>query len=226
MQTQTLTLAEELLLLALDDAKGTIAMSTSQALGYGLAGATLMDLTLMGRLTSDKNLVVVDATPTGDALLDQALATIAAAKRARDSKHWVRALGTGIKRHREQLEERLVQRGILHHEEHRILGVIPSPRYPTDDPQPETNSRARIRAAVLGDAPLDARTVTLISIAKACNLLDGLFSREERNATKGRVAEIIRGEALGNAVKETMDAINAAIIAVIVVTSARASTSS
>lgn len=226
MHTQALTLAEELLLLALDDAKGTVPMSASQTLGYGLAGATLMDLTLMGRLTSDgKNLVVVDATPTGDALLDQALATIAAAKRARDSKHWVRALGTGIKRHREQLEERLAERGILRREEHRILGVIPSPRYPMDDPQPEMHSRERIRAAVLGDAPPDARTVTLISIAKACRLLDGLFTREERKATKRRVDEIIQGEALGKAVKETMDAINAAVVTVVIVSSAGTSTS-
>ncbi len=48
MHTQTLTLAEELLLLALDDAKGTVPMSASQTLGYGLAGATIMDLSLMG----------------------------------------------------------------------------------------------------------------------------------------------------------------------------------
>lgn len=217
MQTQTLTLAEELLLLSLDDTKGTVPMAAAQALAYGLAGATLMDLTLRRRLTSDgEHLVVADATPTGDALLDQALATLAAARRARDSRHWVRALGTGIERHRERLEERLVERGILHHQEHRILGVIPSPRYPMDDPRAEMESRLRIRAAVLSDASPDARTVVLISLAKACHVLDGMFTREERKATQGRVAEIIRGEALGKAVKETVDAINAAVVAAIV----------
>jgi Golgi phosphoprotein 3 len=216
MQAQTLTLAEELLLLVLDDAEGTVPMAATQALPYGLAGATLMELTLRGRLTSDgKHLVIVDATPTGDALLDQALATIAGAKRARDSAHWVRALGTGIKRHREQLEDRLVRHGILHRREHRTLGVFPSPRYPTDDPRPEVESRRRIRAAVLGDSPTDARMATLISLARTCRVLDGLFTREEREATRGRVAAIVRGEALGKAVQETVAAINAAVSAAV-----------
>jgi Golgi phosphoprotein 3 len=216
MQTQTLTLAEELLLLMLEDAKGTVPPAATQALPYGLAGATLMELTLMGRLASDgEHLVVADATPTGDALLDEALAAIAGVSRPRESAHWVRALGTGLTQHRERLEERLVERGILHREEHRTLGVFPSPRYPMDDPRPEAESRQRIRAAVLGASPPDARTETLISLAQACRVLDGLFTREEREAARGRVAEIVRGEALGKAVRETVTAINAAVIAAV-----------
>lgn len=216
METQTLTLAEELLLLVLDDTEGTVPLAATQALPYGLAGATLMELTLRGSLASDgKHLVVVDATPSGDALLDQALATIAGAKRPRESAHWVRALGTGIKRHREHLEERLVERGILHRQVHRTLGVFPSPRYPMDDPRPEVESRQRIRAAVFGDSPPDARTTTLISLAQACRVLDGLFTREEREASRGRVAAIVRGEALGKAVQATVAAINAAVIAAV-----------
>jgi hypothetical protein len=46
---------------------------------------------------------------------------------------------------------------------------------------------------VLGDTPPDARAATLISLAKACGVLDGLFTREERDATRERVAAIIRG---------------------------------
>lgn len=219
MQIPTLSLAEELLLLALDDAAGTIPLAATQALPYGLAGATLMDLTLMGRLTSDgDHLVVADAAPTGDTLLDQALAAIARAKRARDCTYWVRTLGTGINGHREHLEERLVERGILHRREHRILGVLPAPRYPMDDPRPEAESRQRIRATVLDAAPADARTVTLISLAQACRVLDGSFTREERAATREYVATIVQGEALGKAVKETVTAINAAVIAAVAAT--------
>jgi golgi phosphoprotein 3 len=210
MQT-TLTLAEELLLLALDDPKGTIPMTAAQPLKYGLAGATIMDLMLIGKLTNDdKNIVAVDATLTGNEIQDQVLTTIAAAERPRDVKYWVGELGTDIKRHQDWLEERLVQRGILRREVHRFLGIIPSQRYPTDDPLPEQSVRERIRTAVLGDASPDPRTATLISIAKACSVLDNLFTREECKQTKRRVEEIIQGETLGKAVKDTVDAINAA----------------
>jgi hypothetical protein len=84
-----------------------------------------------------------------------------------------------------------------------------------DDPRPEAESRHRIRATVLDAAPIDARTVTLISLAQACHVLDGLFTREEREAARARVAAIVRGEALGKAVQETVAAINAAVIAAV-----------
>ena len=44
-----LNLAEELLLLALEDESGRINHAASASLGFGLAGAVLMDLTLRER---------------------------------------------------------------------------------------------------------------------------------------------------------------------------------
>jgi golgi phosphoprotein 3 len=45
------TIAEELLLLALDDEKGTTQWSGTGALPFGLAGALLAELVLRGKMT-------------------------------------------------------------------------------------------------------------------------------------------------------------------------------
>jgi hypothetical protein len=58
----------------------------------------------------------------------------------------------------------------------------------------------------------------LISLAQACHVLDRLFTREERATMHARVAAIVRGEALGKAVQETVTAINAAVIAAVATT--------
>lgn len=225
MQTTTLSLGEQLLLLALDDEKGTVASSASMSLGYGLAGAAILDLTLMDRLAMDgTSLVAVNAAPTNDDVLDAALADITSAGRTRDPRYWVGKLASDITHHREWLEERLVQRGILHREEHRILGIIPSQRYPTDNPQPEGDVRNHIRAVVLDGATPDTRTVLLMSLAKACDLLDTLFSREERKGARQRVEEMTRDEAIGKAVTETVASVTAAVIAATTAATVGAST--
>ena len=55
MTSDTLTLADELLLLALDDTKGSVHSAASLALDYGLVGAVLTELTLNNRLTMNGN---------------------------------------------------------------------------------------------------------------------------------------------------------------------------
>ena len=66
-----LNLAEELLVLALDDSNGKVHSSAAASLEFGLAGAILMDLGLAGKLSFEQErLEVVDAAPVGDSILD------------------------------------------------------------------------------------------------------------------------------------------------------------
>src|SRR4051812_39962880 len=79
-----LTLAECLLLLALHDEKGT---PHSSMFPYAIGGAILADLLLRGRIAVQEDgrshvLAVKDATQVGDAVLDECLREIQAARPA------------------------------------------------------------------------------------------------------------------------------------------------
>lgn len=194
------TLAEDLLLLALDDDRGTVSWQRSTELSYGLGGALLTDLALQERIDSvDKKIVISDPSPTGDRLLDAALATTRAPKKPRDAKHWVEKLGgrNGLK---EQLARRPVARGILREQEHTFLWVFHDPRFPTSDPGPETSIRDQIRDVAVAGAEPDTRTLLLFSLVSTCNLTDGLFTREERKQAKLRIKDLVEGEQFGKAV--------------------------
>jgi Golgi phosphoprotein 3 len=194
------TLAEDLLLLALDDDKGTVSWSRSTALPYGLGGALLMDLALNGRVNSrEKKIVLVDSSPTGDEVLDAALETIRTSTQPRDAKHWVKRLGDrrGLRDH---LARRLVARGILREQDRAFLWVFRDHRFPTDDPSPEAALRGRIRDATLGATEPDTRTLLLLSLVNACNLAGSLFSREERTQATRRIKDLVEGERFGQAV--------------------------
>ena len=74
-----LRFAEEILILVLDEERGDLATSLPpRSLDLALAGAVLMDLALEDRIDTDiERLMLVDATPVGDDILDPALADIA-----------------------------------------------------------------------------------------------------------------------------------------------------
>lgn len=224
MHTATIGLGEELLLLAVDDERGTMSAAAAATIGYGLAGALLLDLTLAGRLTTaGQTLVVADATPTGDDLLDDALARIAGARRGRDARHWVGDLSRAVPHLKARLLDRLIRRGILRRDEHRILALFSAPHYPAMDLTTEWQLRHGIRTVVLDGETPDARTAMLLSLVRACNLADAIFTRDERKAARRRLEEIARGETIGTAVVDGVAGMEAAVTAaVIAATSASA----
>jgi hypothetical protein len=214
-------LPEGLLLLATDNTTGRVA-TKSGALDHGLAGAVLMELLLSGRLiVTDGKLIVADTALTNAPLLDEALSRIADS-RPRDAKHWVSKLaGSHIK---DKILDRLTLKGILRKEEHRILWVIPADRYPAEDDAPEADLREAIRSAVLEGTTPRPRTAVLIGILKACDLLEAVFSRDERKQFGDRIDSIAQAELMGTAVSKavkdmqaaTMAAVTAATAAVVV----------
>ena len=74
----SVALAEELLLLAYDDESGK-PVGSQIGLDLGMAAAVLVELALASKIAySQGTLVVLNATPTGEPITDEALTRIAA----------------------------------------------------------------------------------------------------------------------------------------------------
>lgn len=200
----TVTIAEELLLLALDEEEGKQLIGGVQ-LHPALGGAILAELAAAGRVElADDKVTVTDPTPLGDAELDAALARMAEDGKARKPAWWVQRLQSDKLRRR--LLTRLAEAGVLAEERGRILGVFPTTRWPEADPQVEADVRERVTAVLAGADP-DERTATLIAIMHAAKLDRKAFPGADRE----RVKEIAEGEWAGQAVAKTIAAITAAI---------------
>jgi Golgi phosphoprotein 3 len=209
-----LSLAEELLLLALNDEKGTVLMAGSMGLPYGLAGALLVELVEAGFLRIEgKTLVAARAGSARDEILDEVLGVIRSAKRTRDTKYWVGKIGRSAGKIRRKLADRLVDKRILQKEEHRLLLIFPTKRYPQTDPMPEYGIRERVRQALRGMTPPDERTAALISLVHACELTGMLFDKGERREAKRRAKEIGASQPVGSAVARVIEAAKAAVVA-------------
>jgi hypothetical protein len=210
-----MSLAEEFLLLAYAD-DGT-PLTDGMHLDNGLGGALLLDLAMAERIdVVDKRVVVLNATPTGDRLVDQALERIGEAERSRKPGFWVTRFA---KETRPRVLEKLVGDGVLTMEKDRVLGVFPRTRYPAaqgTEPAVETEARMRMRAAVLGDGTVEPRTAALCALVAATELDRKVFADLDRKRVKARLTAISQGEWAARAVQATIEEIQAAILIAIV----------
>jgi hypothetical protein len=206
------TLAEDLYLLADDPATGRPLVDPAH-LDLGLGGALLLDLALRRRVAlADEHVTVTGETPTGEPMLDSALAAVARQHRAHGPDHWVRHLSRGAHR---AVQDRLVDIGVLESDDHRFLHVIPVHRTHETDGRLHHQLVGHLRDAVVLGQPASPETSVLALLALAIGLDRRLFPRSDRQAIRSRLREIAGDCAdsalVGEAVAGAINAVDAAM---------------
>jgi hypothetical protein len=196
-----LTLADEIVVLMLDDAAGEIKPGCLAVAGVAIAAGALMELALVGRIDTDlESLFVVDRTLLGDALLDDILLEVAAEPRKQPSAWWIDQLST---RHADLVERvlgRLVASGILKEEERRFLWVFSRRAYPPVSGREEREAKARLMSVLFNDEVPDPRDTLLLGLAKSTGVLAAILTSEELEKAGPRIAEVAALEEIGRAV--------------------------
>ncbi|MGZ4598175.1 MAG: GOLPH3/VPS74 family protein, partial [Actinomycetes bacterium] len=212
-----LLIAEDLVLLLVDDATGKPLVDPTR-LDHALAGAVLVELALRGRVevVGRGRLVVTDPGPTSDPVLDEALRRVADRKPAKPE----RLLGVLLKQLRPTLLTRLADRGLIRREPARMLGLIPTSRWPALDPTPELGVRHRLHEVVVAGASPDPRTRALISLLSAVDALPEVLPGNDRRELRRRGRELARGDWAATAVSRAVNAINAGVAAAAVAAAA------
>jgi hypothetical protein len=214
------TLGEEIMLLSLDDESG--AAKDRQSAGWAVAGGILLDLVMAGRVSVDDGRVrVTDQAPTGVALLDGRLEQLAAwaGRRSRPPKvtDWL------TKDHSKAVTatiESLRERGLVAQEQHKVLGLFPVKRYPEADGAAERELRERLAAVVLEGGAPDDRTAGLVALIHSAKLHRLAFPGVPRKELSARMSEISEGQWAGESVRKAIRDMQAAMVAVTVVTAA------
>ena len=207
---------EEILLLLYNEERGDFTPGlASHSLHIVLAGAVLMDLALENRIDTDlEHLILVDATPLGDDLLDPVLADIAQDTSARDLKYWVAQAAKQGDAIRDRALARLVQRGILESESEGIFFfsrlVSRSRRYPTIDGRTVEEVQLRIMRVLFSDEIPDPRDIVIICLADASGVFENILSKSERSEVQDRINLIRKMDLIGQSVTEAVQTLEQA----------------
>ncbi|MDX2562047.1 GPP34 family phosphoprotein [Streptomyces sp. TX20-6-3] len=208
------TLAEEIMLLSLDDVSGVA--KERQTAAWAVAGGILLDLVLAGRVSvDDGRLRVTDATPTEVPLLDERLRQIGAwcAKKGRAPKvtEWLtKDQSKAVKATVESLRER----GLVREERQRVMGLFPVARYPEADGSVERELRARLRTVLATGPAHSARTTGLLALIHGAKLHRLAFPDIPRKEVAARLEELTAGEWAAESVRRAIRDMQAAMLVV------------
>jgi len=210
-------LAEDLLLLLLDDETGALAASTYVPTALG--GALLAELALEGRAEVGEKTSIWSqakvralAGPPDDPVLARAHEQVAEKERA--AWDLVNRLGKGVK---EVLLDRLAERGVLERAEDKVLGLFPRTRWPATDSAHEDDVRRELTAVLVAGETPEPRTATLVSLLSAIDHAHEVVDPGEAGAraVRRRAKEIAEGEWAAAGVADAVAATNAAVTAAI-----------
>ena len=209
----TLTLAEQLLLLALDDESGKLLNLPERTFDYALAGALIADLTRVGRIrVGTDSIEIVSTVPVESGAEDFGLLELEHAS-VGSLKGALSHLASDVNGLRQKLTDQLVAKGVLRQEQHEFLWVFHFSRYPLANTSAENAIKQRLRNRILmPDIPATEADHLLLSLVHVCQLEGLILSAAEQESHGARVAEIARHDKIGSAVQSCLDEIQKAIM--------------
>ena len=209
-----ITLAEEILLLLLDEKKGTLIQVPQLTMHFVLSGAVLMELAIRNRVDNDiHSFYVIDKTPTGEPVLDQILDRMDHTESNQDLKYWVNAIADEGSEILEVSINRLVERSIIQRSKKRILGIVKTEIYPTLDSSFERESKRRVMNLLYSDDIPDQRDIVIVSLLDACNMLKSILGQAELTRLRPRIEQIAHLDLIGQATTKLIREIQVALVA-------------
>lgn len=211
------TLPEELLLLSIHEAKGVFFGSALERLKPGLAGAILAELALTGKIQADTNhrLQVMDANQAMDEVLNKVIDALNKTGNERKFGYWIGAIGQKADKYQGKIVEGLIQKGVFTEDDERLLWVIPAPLQPEVKASTKYVLSKRLRGIALAQEPFETRDLVLLSLVRACNLLDLVFLRDERKLAARYINEQLFRRAISDPLIQTVQEIEAAVAAAV-----------
>jgi len=198
-----LTILEEVLLLGLKDSQGYLSF-WNENISYVLRGCILIELSLRGRISimkevrkrplQDRIVEVVNDTPTGEVLLDEALKYMKMEQQS--VLTWIDLLcgetwnlmkiGYQLKQVRERIAKGLVDKGVLRTEKKNFV-LFDMATHPIADFSVKERLIQRVINVLLGRVSKpDKRTIAMLCSAYAADVLDnaliGLNANQKESA--------------------------------------------
>jgi len=217
---KSLHIYEEILLLALRDEKGTTHFGINYQ--FAMAGAIVAELLLNKHIEVEisgkkKFLKTTNSKHTSDAILGECVEKINTAKRRAQIGIWVQRF-SNLKRLKHRVAASLCRKRILKMEEDKVLLIFSRKLYPEINHKPERQILDKLYQVIFTDKnDIEAETIILVSICNSTGMLKPLFDKHRLKERKGRIKEITSGNIVGQATKEAIEAMQAAVMVATVI---------
>ena len=182
-----ISIAEGLYLIALDDEEGRLLAAAEKTIVPGLISAAILELHLLKKVGLKDNMISsVEQSGTGNGILDGILRKL---KTGLDFLDAVEDLSHHFKDIQEDLNELLVQRGILRKEATKLMWIPLSERMDNANYSFEQDIRNSLKTIVFKSAKPTISFVILMSLIYDCQILDEVFRDKDELIDAVKVAK-------------------------------------
>lgn len=201
-----ISIAEGLYLIALDDEEGRLLAAAEKSIVPGLISAAVLELHLLKKVAiKNGEIEVLDQTGTGNGILDNILKKVKSGTTLIDA---VENLAHTFKDIQEDLNELLVQRGILKKEATKLMWIPLSERMDNANYAFESEIRKSLQAIVFKSAKPTNSFVILMSLIYDCNILDEVFRDKDELIDAVKVAkDIVNSPVISEEVSDALKAL-------------------
>ena len=196
----------------LNDQTGYFYQVPGWNLHCAVMGAVLAELSLRSRIDTDQDsLILMDASETGDPLIDSVLKEIAEEPVQRDERYWIERFAGKADPIIDRTLDRLVELNVLEHHDGEFWTLTHATRRKelSGSRQAETASqfvRARVERAIFSDEIPDLKTIILVCLVNTCDVFRFMFELDEQ--TEERIEFVCNldwvGRSLIKAVKQNV----------------------
>ncbi|MFY0626655.1 MAG: GPP34 family phosphoprotein [Reichenbachiella sp.] len=185
-----LSLAEGLMLIALDDEEGRLLSAAEHSIDHGLLAIVILELSLIKRIGFDGDkLVIKDSTGTGNKVLDSVLNALGGG--GDTVVNTIKKMSPSFDKIQDDVIELLVQRGILKVESTKLLWIPVSERMDNANYAFEQEIRDTLKAVVQKGQKASLAIVVLMSILNNCKILGEVFREKDELIDAVKVAKDI-----------------------------------
>lgn len=204
-------------MLSIHHEKGTFIGWTVDRMKPALVGAVLAELALMGKIEATQNnrLHLTDESPIDDDLLNEALEQLKGSEKERKFGFWVDTLSQKPEKLRKQVIDRVIEKGFVAQEDDHLHWVVPSPLQPDGNASAKYSISQRLRGIILAQDTYEKRDIALLSLLRACSLLELLFLKDERRLASHRINEMVVSAAMKDPGLQTIEEIESALATVV-----------
>lgn len=110
-----------------------------------------------------------------------------------------------------------MRRGILSEQRSRRLGILPTTSFPAADELPERELRERLREVLAADREPTEDEALLVGLLEPLGLIDSVVARKERRAARACAKAVADHGLAGTAVRDSVRAVQAAVVAAAIV---------
>lgn len=172
-----LSIAEGLYLIAMDDEEGRLLAAAEKTIVTGVISACILELHLLKKVQLiNGKISVLETSGTGNGILDNVLRKV---KSGSEFLETVEHLSHHFKDIQHDLNELLVQRGILKKEATKLMWIPLSERLDNANYGFEQEIRNGLKVIVFKDAKPTPSFVVLLSLIYDCNILDEVFKDKD-----------------------------------------------